>query len=120
LGRCLPCSQTPFPGHSLQKYPRSAFPCGHNGPRGPFASPERGRLPRLFGMASCLRAERCGLVDRSAAREDLKRKGAFLGPIQPRRRDVSRLPGESLVERGKTRFHRMTKRSSRSIFALLR
>ena len=63
---------------------------------------------------------RSGVASSIAAREDLKRKGAFLGPIRPRRRDVSRLPGASLVERGNTRFHRMAKRSSRSIFALLR
>ena len=61
LCRTLPCSQIPFPGHSLQRYPPLPFPCGHNVPRGLLASPERDLLPRLFGMASCLGAERCDL-----------------------------------------------------------
>ena len=66
LYRTLPCSQIPFPGHSLHKYPPLLFPCGHFGRNGPFASPERGRLPRLFGMSS-----RGALCSPSATRPDL-------------------------------------------------
>jgi len=83
LLRSLPCSQIPFPGHSLQKYPPCPFPCGHNGPCGPFASPERVRLPRLFGMSSCVRAERCA---RRAERREHRRaeRFIFLGPDDAR------------------------------------
>jgi hypothetical protein len=74
LCRTLPCSQIPFPGHSLHKYPRSAFPCGHNGPRGPFASPERDRLPRFASMTVCLARSAVTFVGRS---EDLDERSVF-------------------------------------------
>ena len=50
----------------MHKYPPLLFPCGHFGRDGPFASPERGRLPRLFGMSS-----RGALCSPSATRPDL-------------------------------------------------
>ena len=113
--RCLPCSQIPFPGHSLHKYPESAFPCGHNGPRGPFASPERDRLPRFASMTVCLRAERCDLrrTERGSGRE--KR---FLGTVrddEPTRR-VCAARSSDLHHPRVREISAPAPRSSRSLF----
>ena len=106
---CTLCSQIPFPGHSLQWYPRLALPCGHNGPRGPLAFPERDRLPRFASIAACLarsavirRTER-GSDERSVFSEAFgttNRRGRGPGRRQfsrypPRCTDVRSLPSSS-------------------------